>query len=98
MAQGYSLSLYLNHKDGFYVYAESKDCKRDTVRKYIGRYFGRPVIAASRIDSYDGDSVTFHYNRQDLLDMDYFLHESVFGEDDGNDGFFYILVQSIVCF
>lgn len=25
---------------------------------------------------------------EDLLDMDYFLHESVFGEDDGNDGFF----------
>ena len=25
---------------------------------------------------------------EDLLDMDYFLHESVFGDDDGNDGFF----------
>jgi len=24
----------------------------------------------------------------DLLDMDYFLHEDVFGEDDGNNGFF----------
>ena len=23
-----------------------------------------------------------------LLDMDYFLHENVFGEDDGSDGFF----------
>lgn len=25
---------------------------------------------------------------EDLLDMDYFLHENVFGEDDGSDGFF----------
>lgn len=25
---------------------------------------------------------------ENLLDMDYFLHESIFGEDDGNDGFF----------
>ena len=33
--------------------------------KYIGRYLGRPVIATSRIDSYDGDNVTFHYNRHE---------------------------------
>ncbi len=33
--------------------------------KYIGRYLGRPVIATSRIDKYDGDSVTFHYNRHE---------------------------------
>lgn len=37
--------------------------------KYIGRYLGRPVIATSRIDAYDGENVTFHYNRHedDLL-------------------------------
>ena len=29
------------------------------------RYLGRPVIATSRIDSYDGDTVTFHYNRHE---------------------------------
>lgn len=58
-------SIYHNHKDGFYVYAESKDCKPDIVLKYIGRYLGRPVIASSRIDSYDGDTVTFHYNRHE---------------------------------
>ena len=28
------------------------------VIKYIGRYLGRPVIATSRIDNYDGDTVT----------------------------------------
>ncbi|MFR7848194.1 MAG: transposase [Coprococcus phoceensis] len=36
-----------------------------TVIKYIGRYLGRPVIATSRIDNYDGDTVTFHYNRHE---------------------------------
>lgn len=58
-------SIYKNHKDGFYVYAESKDCQPNTVIKYIGRYLARPVIATSRIDSYDGDIVTFHYNRHE---------------------------------
>ena len=33
--------------------------------KYIGRYLGKPVIATSRIDSYDGEFVTFHYNRHE---------------------------------
>ena len=36
-----------------------------TAIKYIGRYLGRPVIATSRIDNYDGDFVTFHYNRHE---------------------------------
>ena len=35
------------------------------VTKYIGRYLVRPVIATSRIDNYDGDNVTFHYNRHE---------------------------------
>lgn len=58
-------SIYQKHKDGFYVYAKAKDCTPDSVIKYIGRYLGRPVIATSRIDSYDGDTVTFHYNRHE---------------------------------
>ena len=33
--------------------------------KYIGRYLGHPVIATKRIDHYDGDFVTFHYNRHE---------------------------------
>lgn len=33
--------------------------------KYIGRYLGRPVISTKRIDKYDGDFVTFHYNRHE---------------------------------
>lgn len=35
------------------------------VTRYIGRYFRRPVIATSRIDKYDGELVTFHYNRHE---------------------------------
>ena len=56
---------YREHKDGFYVYARPNKCVPKTVVKYIGRYLGRPVIATSRIDKYDGDSVTFHYNRHE---------------------------------
>lgn len=56
---------YQEHKDGFYVYARPNTCDPGTVLKYIGRYLGRPVIASSRIDQYDGSSVTFHYNRHE---------------------------------
>ncbi len=56
---------YTNHPEGFYVYAKPNVCDPHTVIKYIGRYLGRPVIATSRIDDYDGDHVTFHYNRHE---------------------------------
>ena len=58
-------SCYSNHKNGFYVYAKPNRCDPKVVTKYIGRYLGRPVIATSRIDHYDGDSVTFHYNKHE---------------------------------
>jgi hypothetical protein len=58
-------SIYKNHENGFYVYAKPNKCKPGTVIKYIGRYLGRPVIATSRIDAFDGDNVTFHYNRHE---------------------------------
>lgn len=58
-------SIYADHKNGFYVRAMPNKCSPNHVIKYIGRYLGRPVIATSRIDSYDGDSVTFHYNRHE---------------------------------
>lgn len=47
-------ACYSDHKDGFYIYAKPNKCDPQTVAKYIGRYLGRPVIATSRIDSYDG--------------------------------------------
>ena len=62
---------YKDHKEGFYVYAKDpKDSKNqkptlEETIKYIGRYLGRPVIAMSRIDKYDGENVTFHYNRHE---------------------------------
>ncbi|MDE7432423.1 MAG: transposase [Lachnospiraceae bacterium] len=40
-------------------------CDPKTVGKYIDRYLGRPVIATSRIVNYDGENVTFHYNRHE---------------------------------
>lgn len=58
-------SVYRNQQNGFYVYAKPNLCNPSIVTKYIGRYLGRPVIATSRIDSYDGDTVTFHYNRHE---------------------------------
>ena len=56
---------YRNNGHGFYVYAKPNKCDPKTVVKYIGRYLGRPVIATSRIDRYDGENVTFHYNRHE---------------------------------
>ena len=56
---------YREHREGFYVYAKPNKCDPKTVVKYIGRYLGRPVIATSRIDQYDGDFVSFHYNRHE---------------------------------
>lgn len=57
--------IYRKDKNGFYVYAKPALSNTGTVIKYISRYLGRPVIALSRIDSYDGDNVTFHYNRHE---------------------------------
>lgn len=57
--------IYKNHSDGFYVRAKPNPCTPDITIKYISRYLGRPVIAASRIDKYDGEFVTFHYTRHE---------------------------------
>lgn len=47
------------------MYAKPNNCDPKVVAKYIGRYLGRPVIATSRTDEYDGENVTFHYNRHE---------------------------------
>ena len=57
--------FYKELVNGFYVYAKPNLCDTDTVVKYISRYLGRPVIATSRIDFYDGENVTFHYNKHE---------------------------------
>ena len=58
-------AIYNKDTNGFYVYAKPNLCDPKTVTKYIGRYLGRPVIALNRIDSYDGENVTFHYHRHE---------------------------------
>lgn len=65
---------YREHKQGFYVYAKPNLCDPEIVVKYIGRYLGRPVIATSRIDNYDGEMVTFLYNRHE---DDLYIEETV---------------------
>ena len=58
---------FIEHTEGFYVRAVDRiKSKRELVR-YIGRYIRHPAIAESRIDSYDGKYVTFHYT--DNLDV-----------------------------
>lgn len=57
--------IYQNCPNGFYVYAKGSVTTNSSVINYIGRYLGRPVIASSRINSYDGQFVTFHYNRHE---------------------------------
>lgn len=58
-------SIYAKHINGFYVRAKPNTGTGAHAIKYISRYLSRPVIASSRIDSYDGSFVTFHYNRHE---------------------------------
>lgn len=56
--------IYLNHKEGFYVFAPPSKFKSYTdLIKYVCRYVARPVMAESRIIDYDGTFVTFWYQR-----------------------------------
>ena len=58
--------LYINCPDGFYVHAPSSDFNSpEAVAKYITRYIGRPAMAQSRIINYDGENVTFWYQRHE---------------------------------
>lgn len=56
---------YSEHKHGFYVYEKSNLCDLKTVIKYIVRYLDQPVIDTSRINNYDCNYVTLHYNRHE---------------------------------
>ena len=59
--------IYANTKNGFYVRAKPGNSSRNIKEgiKYIVRYTGRPVMAQSRILNYDGDNVTFYYERHE---------------------------------
>jgi len=57
--------MYQKYPDGFYVHIPPTSKKPSNsikgLVKYVCRYLGRPCIATSRIDSYDGQTVTYHY-------------------------------------
>ncbi len=61
--------IYLKSNKGFYVYAKpspkSKSSSTKDKIEYALRYTGKPVIAESRIIDYDGDFVTFWYQRHE---------------------------------
>lgn len=58
--------LFKTYSDGFYVYAKSNmDSKAKDAVEYIIRYTGRPAMAQSRILDYDGEFVTFYYDRHE---------------------------------
>ena len=59
--------IYKEKKNGFYVNAPSPKSKKgkDAVVSYMIRYTGRPVMASSRIISYDYDKKTIHYYYED---------------------------------
>jgi hypothetical protein len=60
-------SLFKQYPKGFYVRAkDTVDNKRGMVR-YIGRYIRHPAIAESRIERYDGETVTFYYLDDDRV-------------------------------
>ena len=59
--------MYLKYKNGFYVNNKLKDDgykfnSLEELIRYLTRYCARPAMAETRIDSYDGQNITFHYN------------------------------------
>ena len=53
--------LFVKYPNGFYVNAENKMDDARKAAKYVGRYIARPAIAESRIQGYDGETVSFSY-------------------------------------
>ena len=58
--------IYKKSNKGFYVYAEKKN-NQSTLNmiEYAVRYTGKPAMAESRIIDYDGEYVTFWYQRHE---------------------------------
>ena len=58
--------LYSNYDNGFYVYAKPDDISSIKLAvDYVVRYTSRPAMAQSRILNYDGEYVTFYYERHE---------------------------------
>ena len=59
-------SLYSNNKNGFYVHAPySKNQDTSIIINYLIRYISKAPIAQKRILNYDGQFVTFCYDRHE---------------------------------
>ena len=62
-----AVELVKNYPNGFYVHAPKLPAKiAGSVKglvKYLARYLGRPCVASSRIDGFDGKYVYYHYKR-----------------------------------
>ena len=58
--------IYKDYNNGFYVYAKPDNISsiKQTI-DYVVRYTGRPAMAQSRIINYDGEHVTFWYDRHE---------------------------------
>jgi len=58
--------IYKKSNKSFYVYAEKKcSSSTETMIEYAVRYTGKPAMAESRIIDYDGEFVTFWYQRHE---------------------------------
>lgn len=58
--------IYKKSNKGFYVYAEKKCASStETMIEYAIRYTGKPAMAESRIIDYDGEYITFWYQRHE---------------------------------
>lgn len=58
--------IYKKSDKGFYVYAEKKNNQStQKMIEYAVRYTGKPCMAESRILDYDGEYVTFRYQRHE---------------------------------
>ena len=54
---------FINHPNGFYVYAEKKEFKSlKNGIEYVTRYCGKSPISENRIIKYEDNKVTFYYN------------------------------------
>ena len=58
--------IYKKSNKGFYVYAEKKaNSSTKIMIEYAVRYTGKPAMAESRILDYDGEFITFWYQRHE---------------------------------
>lgn len=63
--KGLKNKLYKKLGEGFYVYGKGIVKNETAAIMYVGRYTGRPVMSESRIIDYDGETVTYYYERHE---------------------------------